>query len=152
MKKLHGDRLHEKFKVALLSDKKEGLKCGPWTLEVMMGNLKSWILKEKSVPEKGDYIHFTKINPSLVFVVSEISRLYDSRGKLRCLTLYGGLEDKLEEGYGKCSICKNRDNVGCKYRNCSRTKRDGEVEYPYKLRDQGRWRKCDKFSYDGTEY
>lgn len=152
MKKLNRDRLHEKFKVALLSDKKGELKCESGILEVMRENLKSWILKEESVPERGDYIHFTKISPFLVFIVSDISRLYDSEGKLRCLTLYGGLEDKLEEGYGKCSICKNQDNIGCRYRNCSRTKRDGKIEYPYKLRDRGRWRKCDKFNYDGTEY
>jgi hypothetical protein len=152
MKKLQGNRLHEKFKVALLSDKEGGLKCGPWTLEVMMDSLRTWIIEKKSLPERRDYIHFTKINPSLVFIVSEISRLYDGDGKLRCLTLYGQLVNKLEEGYGKCSICKKRDEIGCVYRKCSRTKRDGKIEYPYRLRDQGKWRKCDKFEYDGTEY
>lgn len=152
MKKIIKDRLHEKFRVALLSDKQGGLKCGPWTLDIMTESLKKWILEKKSVPEKYDYIHFTKINPNLVFIVSGISRLYDSDGKLRCLTLYGGIEDKLEEGFGKCSLCKNRDNIGCLFRNCARTKRDGEVEYPYRLRDLGRWRKCDKFEYNGAEY
>lgn len=152
MRKVIGDRLHEKFRVALLSERDGGLKCEPWALEIMIDSLKNWILENRSFPERRDYIHFTKINPNLVFKVSGISRLYDSDGKIRCLTLYGSLEDKIEEGFGKCSLCKNRDTIGCLFRNCSRTKRDGEVEYPYRLRDLGRWRKCDKFEYNGTEY